>query len=169
MKKIFKISSIFVAVVFSALFLSACGASSPFSVVGKTFKPARQVEILWEEGATAEEKQEIYDELEVQDDSGIKAMYEQWLANDEAELNGIKFVYEANGIGKLYIGNNAIPQTFYWSQSEDLKVVTNYRDEEKTSKFSDGLGELFYVNGRYGMLLSDSACKLYVMFNAENV
>ena len=126
MKKIFKISSILVAVVFSALFLSACGGSAPFSVVGKMFKSARQVEILWEDSPTLEEeRQAIYEEMGVQDDNGIKAKYEQWLSNDQAEINGITFVYEENGVGKLYIGNNAIPQTFYWEQLGVTKKTIN--------------------------------------------
>lgn len=167
-KKILSFILVLCLIVPCAVMLSACGkkdnSKSPFNVSGKTLIGTGECSIIWDDGVTAEQKQEFLSEQF--GDKTLEEIYATLASSEICEVStGMTIEYKADGTVKITNSSFGIDIDGYYVQSEDLKTITNYRDADHNNIITDGLGFITYVgNGNYAMTIESSICTFAFIF-----
>lgn len=158
MKKKFLNYMLAICLIIPAILLfSACGGSNMVKVAGKTYTATDDVSFEWKKGVTNEQKQSVYDELDVENDTELLTA----LKSQATNYDSITITFNTDGTVVLNVEDNQI--NGYYTQSEDLKTVTIYSNQEKTEKL-DGFSDLGYYDGDLCLVGSfeDDIIKFYL-------
>ena len=168
MKKLTKflgiIACAFVLVLSSAI-LTACGGEKPYSVKGVTLKGSSECSIVWDEDATQEDKQRLWDAYNVSNDEELLADLTE---NDGEFYSTFTCVFDANGgfVMSATEGSKEKSYEGYYSQSSDLQRVELYHDAEHTQTFSHFAFQ--YIDGRFNLDMpmdGEWHINIYFVFN----
>ena len=164
MKKLSKILGVIACafmLVFSGVMLTACGGGA-FNVKGVTLKGTSECKVVWGESATQEEKEELWGQLDATNNEDFTqkyseeagAFYESWTC-----------VFKDDGSVEVTLTEHDEPETetWYYTQTEDLKTVQFYYDAE----LSDSFLPFEFIDGKYWLNIapdSDYDVGIYFAF-----
>ena len=147
MKKITKFLSIMacaVVVALSGLLLGGCGGGKPYSLAGTTLRGTSECIIVWGESATQQDKEALWAEFGVTNDEDCANKYAENAGDFHSTMT---FVFAEDGTVSMTYKEHEEPEThvFYYVQSEDLKSVQMYYNQEYTHKYLP----IKFINGKY--------------------
>lgn len=143
-----------------AIILTACGGNTkPFDVKGKTLTVNGKASIVWEEETTDEQKTEYIASLSI---PGVttEAQLKEYFNKYAKDSKGQKMSFKNDGT--VAIKGEDLDETAYYVQSEDLKTITVYDDEDHTAEM---MVFSYIENGAYGydVMGGSSICHIYML------
>lgn len=132
-KRIFSLLLAICLVIPCAILMTACGTGSKkaFSVAGKTLKTTGNVQLVWKENVTDEEKEDYFKEYDSEDITTEQNVVDYLKKEVKAAKYKFKFEksntvyvtwYYENGDGEM----EKRRETYFYSQSEDLTEIKLY-------------------------------------------
>lgn len=154
MKKLSKILGMIACafvIAFSGIMLTACGANA-FDIKGVTLKGTSECIVIWGENATQTEKEELWSQLDATNNEEFTQKYSE-IAGEFYETWTL--VFNADGSVQVTLTEHEEPETntWYYTQTEDLKTIQLYYDAELTDSFLP----FSFINGKFCMNIAPDA------------
>jgi len=165
LSKIFGIIACAFVLVVSGVMLTACGGSgkaNPYSIKGVTLKGTSECIIVWGENATQADKEELWTQLGATNDKEFEQKYSEMAGEFYKSWT---CVFKNDGSVEVTMTEHEEPETetWYFTQTEDLKTIQTYYDAELTDKFLP----FDFIDGKYCLSIvpdSDYDISIYFAF-----